>query len=1176
MSNHSALKLDNANPFPGLNSYTESSKKFFFGRNAEVKALFNLINRNRLTILLGKSGIGKTSLIQAGIVPLLKENRYLPIYIQCKLVSEYTQAPLIKVKEEIGNIVKKMDENTISIENLTLWEYFQSLKIFGGIVTPLIIFDHFEEIFKIGKKKPSEINPLIRELGDLVENWIPSEIINSSKNENFLNTDNQAKYRVLLSIREDFFSQLLNLRRVIPSVVNGNYHYKVTQLKGRNAVNVIAKAGDLVIENENVAREIVRRLPESKELEYIPGSCESDNIEEKWIAPFLLNLFCYQLNENRKISNFKKISSDFVKEIIIEDVVEEFYNETISGFDSNVGEAIETELVTEDGERKLQDVSRIKSNYGLSDDELEKLVNKRILRKEVIHGLEYAELIHDVLSPIVLKRRVARLIEKDREKRLKKVVSRLVGIFSAVIIILSIYSFLDIKAEENKVKELKAASDSVLMLNNDNTEAMRLALSAYEMNNPPQDRTSQTLVAVGNSSYVEPFYVAKVRHDGPVTVGSFSPVSNSFLTASYDSTAKIFDADGEEKVTLQHEGRILFAEYSHDGKMILTVSSDNAAYLWDSDGKLIKRLQHENLIDCIQFSNNNKWFLTASRGGVARLWNLEGELVRKFRHGKMAISSAVFSSDDKFLLTASWDHDVKLWDIENENPIVTINTAASVNTVAFSPDDKKILCGTWGKKAFLYDLSGKEIMQLSHESAVEFAFFLPDDNGIITASRDGEIKRWSVESGKFLAKFKHSGEITSIDYYNEKLLTSSKDRTVKMWDLEGRQLLDLNKFDCIVHQASFSPDGKKIITADDNNTAIIWDLGTNFVVDLHKHTDDVRGAKFSPDGQYIVTASSDGTAKVWNIDGNLISDLKKHRGSINTAEFSPGGDWIVTASDDRTAKLWERKNNGHFEYKESIRHAGPVNSAFFSPGGELIVTASSDTTAKIWGLDGVRRKTLSHPNGAVRFAIFSPDGKTILTMSVDRIVRIWDWENEKELAALEHSGNISSAVFSPDSTMVLTAVENGEVSLWSAANGEKKKTLQHKKTVTRAIFNNNGDLILTASLDGVVRFFDIAGNKKDVELRHRMGVTFVEFSKNDEYIATTSLDRTASLWNTDGMLLATLRGHKEDINRVRFSPDGDRLVTASKDGLARIYLTPWAVYEFLKKKSWINIGEKKK
>src|SRR5882672_11733919 len=71
-----------ANPWVGLASYTEQERNLFFGRDREKTELLRLIERESLTVLFGRSGLGKTSLLRAGVIPALRETAYFPVILR--------------------------------------------------------------------------------------------------------------------------------------------------------------------------------------------------------------------------------------------------------------------------------------------------------------------------------------------------------------------------------------------------------------------------------------------------------------------------------------------------------------------------------------------------------------------------------------------------------------------------------------------------------------------------------------------------------------------------------------------------------------------------------------------------------------------------------------------------------------------------------------------------------------------------------------------------------------------------------------------------------------------------------------------------------------------------------------------------------------------------------------
>ncbi|MBC8730245.1 ATP-binding protein [Paraburkholderia sp. UCT2] len=140
------------NPWPGLASFSESERRFFFGRDQETQALLRLVRRETLTVLHGRSGLGKTSLLNAGLFPLLRDEAWLPVYIRLDHAKD--AAPL--VQQVFDSLLAACERAAVRCPppapDETLWSYFQRRDVeFWNdrtqLVTPVLVFDQFEEIF---------------------------------------------------------------------------------------------------------------------------------------------------------------------------------------------------------------------------------------------------------------------------------------------------------------------------------------------------------------------------------------------------------------------------------------------------------------------------------------------------------------------------------------------------------------------------------------------------------------------------------------------------------------------------------------------------------------------------------------------------------------------------------------------------------------------------------------------------------------------------------------------------------------------------------------------------------------------------------------------------------------------------------------------------------------------
>jgi WD40 repeat protein/serine/threonine protein kinase len=444
------------------------------------------------------------------------------------------------------------------------------------------------------------------------------------------------------------------------------------------------------------------------------------------------------------------------------------------------------------------------------------------------------------------------------------------------------------------------------------------------------------------------------------------------------------------------------------------------------------------------------------------------------------------------------------------------------------------------------------IASFAHQDAVENVAFGPHGALIVTASRDKTARLWDAASGKFLASFDHHGRVLQGVFSPDgtRILTASADGTAKLWDATSGKLLTSFDHQDEVNHATFSPDGTRILTASADNSAKLWDASSGKPMATFGHEDEVYDAVFSPDGARILTASKDKTSKLWDgASGKLIASFD-HQDEISHAAFSPDGATILTASRDKTAKLWDAASG---KLIASFDHQGSVKNAAFSPDGTRILTASADRSAKLW--DAASGKLLAYfaHQDEVNQATFSPDGTRILTASSDKTARLWDAASGKLIVSFAHQDEVLRAAFSADGTRILTAGKDRTAKLWDAALGKPTSSFVHQATVENAAFSANGTRILTASTDHSANLWDTASGKLIASFEHLGPFFHAAFSPDGGRILTASADHSARLWDAgSGKLMASF-AHQDEVSHATFSPDSTRILTASSDKTAKLW-----------------------
>lgn len=407
--------VDGRHPFAGLQSFGEADQAYFRGRDAESQELFRLVRREALTVVFGRSGLGKTSLLHAGLFPLLREALYLPVSIRLDFLPG--DALESRVKARIGEALLRegIDAPPPGREE-TLWEYFHQARWWSRtnrLLTPVLVFDQFEEIFTLGRGDP-RVAPLLTELADVIENQIPAAVRDrlARSGEELPFSYDRRRVHAVFSLREDFLAHLEDLRPRIPSIASSRF--RLVQMTGTQARQAILEpAGGLV--GEEVAEEILRFVAGNGQ-EAGPEAAPA-SVEDLEIEPALLSLFCRELNERRLDQGLPALTSGLLHGARGQ-ILTEFYERSLAGLPPAVWAFVEDRLLTASGFRHSEPLEEAVRRPGVMEEDLRLLVDRRVLRLEPRLGRLHVELIHDLLTRVVRESRDRRQVRQRRRRQL--------------------------------------------------------------------------------------------------------------------------------------------------------------------------------------------------------------------------------------------------------------------------------------------------------------------------------------------------------------------------------------------------------------------------------------------------------------------------------------------------------------------------------------------------------------------------------------------------------------------------------------------------------------------------------------------------------------------------------------------------------------------------------------
>lgn len=423
------FSLDKNHPWPGLRSFTEDNAAFFFGREQEIVELARIVRQEQMTVLFGRSGLGKSSLLRAGLSPLLRQSELMPVYIRLNHFEE-----TLPLEDQVEVHFEKLIESEgidapQPIREETLWEYFHKKESNwwdqeNRLIKPVLIFDQFEEVLTSGQQNPVRVArsaAFLTELEDLVENRPPAGLLERFKAEKGLakNYDlERTDYRVVLALREDFLADFESLRSGLRQIMCNRF--RLMPMNREQAQRVILQPGSHLVDEE-VALQIVNFVSR-RDISPAVEKMDRHQLMPRQVEPALLSVVLSELNNLRIKAGKQKITLDLIKDKKPTEILTDFYERGLVGLDVKVRDFIEQHLLTASGARNRVAEEDAINRHGVSERVISTLIDRRILQREKTGQMKWLELTHDTLTSVVRTSGEAR----QRKKRLQQIFLRVI------------------------------------------------------------------------------------------------------------------------------------------------------------------------------------------------------------------------------------------------------------------------------------------------------------------------------------------------------------------------------------------------------------------------------------------------------------------------------------------------------------------------------------------------------------------------------------------------------------------------------------------------------------------------------------------------------------------------------------------------------------------------------
>jgi WD40 repeat protein/ABC-type dipeptide/oligopeptide/nickel transport system ATPase component len=1151
-------------PYRGLSAFQEKDAPYFFGREAVTYQLVNAVKQKPLIAVVGASGSGKSSVVFAGLIPQLKQDRNrdwqiisfrpgnnpfesLAIAFGSILAKVNPSGNLLTTETEVINLSNSPmetgdgkigfeDSHQQKLAELELEVDIKAsdLGLFNAIETFIqdaprthlvLIADQFEELYTLFHH--------VKERQIFLDNLLSA-------------VEKAPSFTLILTLRADFYGEALSYRRLADALQDAHINLGAMNAQELEAVIIQPAAIYNVQLEEGLTQRLVNAVLQSPN--HLP--LLEFTLTQLWQKQYQ---GCLTHQAYAEIGGVETALANHAEEIYAQ----------LNTTDKDRVQEIFIQLV-QPGEAST-DIRRLATRREVKDenwDLVTRLADARLVVTNCnqITGIETVEIIHEAL--IKNWRMFGQWMRIDGDFRrwqeqLRVLIKQWENSDNDIGGLLRGKPLID--AEDWLLKRNHQISDDEQIFIN---LSLELREKEEKAKNAARKRvfiwlagglvTALLLAGIALFQWRQAEYQRKQSQ-----TNELKAQINELKTLSISAKVLIKSGNDVEALT-----SILKNSQSLD-KLDALGTKTKISLLTSlletlNQIKEYNKLEgHQGTVTSVKHSPNSKLLASASQDGKIKIWQRDGKLIQTLTGHKQGVFSVTFSSDGKYLIAGSFDNTITFWrynsqsNLFEESPFLTVtntdNDTKIIRSFALSPSNQIIATGYQNGQVKLQTFKGEKLQKNQQEIQAHNA------------------KIWSLN-------FSPDGKTFA---------TASADKTVKLWNLDGELLKTLKSHGDEVLSVAFNPDGKLLAFGSKDNTISLNNLGQLY--ELKGHTNEVLDVRFSWDGKLLASAGADDTVIVWNTQGESkqkIYTFKGHGGKASEVSFSPDGKTLVTASADKAVKLWRLdgilptfegnsvsvspdskiiatgNEEGVITFRQKdgglIRsfkaHKKEIIKVLFSPEGKVIVSIGKDNQIKLWNLEGKLLKSWQGHEGnnsssvfePIKDISFSPDGKTLVSIGeIDQQVKLWDLSGN-----LLHNWQVDNQVdnqfmpsinFSPDGKTVVAAVDKA-VKIWNL-DGKLLSTLSgHTEKIASVSLSSNVKMIATAGNDKTVKLWDMSG-KLLINIPHSDNVYSVGFSPDSQILISAS-GGNISFWGLDGKLINSLQAGESSINDVSFSPDG--------------------------------------
>jgi len=973
-----------------------------------------------LTLIYGPSGVGKSSLLQAGVVPRLRSRGdFLVVVCDCAV-----EDPLESLRAALADAA-------------------------GRRVA--LILDQFEDYFVRWERD--------QRLADELAAALSARDVLS----------------VLIAIREESLAKLDRVEDRLPGVFETVLRLAYldrdaarTAVEGALAVWNARSAPDERVELENgLLDDVLDAVP-------VGADPELQHVETAHLQLVMERLWEVEVERERgsRIVRTETLARLGGPEGIVREHVRRALSALTAHEQALAADTLDR-LVTPTGESFAQSTAALAGWAGV-DDSVVRPVLERLARARIVRPAadDRWRIYHDVLAPAVLKWRAKFVTDRrlTEQRRRYLTVGALLAAGIAVTTTLAVYAWLQRQTARSQALTAQAR----VLLATDPREGLVRALHAYETKQTP---STQAVLreAVGRSLERES---AVADPSGGVRAAAFVAGGRQIVTGGDDGRVRFWSSSLQSPVRSVHLSEVADVEpcgrdivaatpngarllgsrpstvplgpatptvavgCSSDGGVV-AVAGANDVYVFGAKrqqprrfpypvpGHSCPRAPRASEATSVAVSPNGRTIAVAGEAGGV-VWSRGGRLPKTFcvpvGTSSVKLASVAFEPRGSQLVTGGSDGEVRIWTLAGELLRALPGHEQEVRGVTYSSDGALIASAAADDTIRLWNAASGEVIDVlrGHRGAVTSVAFAPDDSALISGGEDGSVRLWTNPVQRVLRAGRAA--VTSVAFGSAgRLLVASSESggVTRVWRLRPpQQAAATPAARAGLLSVRLSAESNVLVTLGSERNARVFRLGGRVLPVPIKAPHSADAVAVTGDGTQVALAS-DGTIRVLDLRAGTVRTAVRASGLATTLALDPAGRRVAAASldDVRVFDLASGK-------RLLVIPAAASHDLEFAADGRQLVTAGTDGRTRIWDArTGRLASTLAGHEGAVLTAAMSADSRLILTTGLDRTVRFWDVATHSELQALRLHG--SAAAFAADGRAIVVAGPGSTVRLYA-------------------------------------------------------------------------------------------------------------------------------------------------